>query len=291
MASIRTRTTAAGITSHSVLFRRHGRQTSLTFEDLKSAEDFKKLVDVLGPDKALATYELGDEAAITIDALAERYFAWKAGEVTARTLADYRRDHDNWISPHFGHLLAEVVDELDVQEWVDHMKTLLDPKTVADRHMLLHSMYRYGSARSRRLVSHNPCEETQLPKRGSKPAKGMPLPIWQDFRVRARAVEPDAADLCEFIASTGWRWSEAAALTVGDVEHYTDEDGTELVVATMGGVVRGGVVVPDEAKTAAAFRRSKLTRIAAAIVLKRCAGKAPAAVSYTHLTLPTKRIV
>jgi integrase len=124
-------------------------------------------------------------------------------------------------------------------------------------------------------VSHNPCTETQLPKRKAKPAKGMPLPVWQVFRVKAREVEPDAADLAEFIASTGWRWSEAAAVTVGRIEHYIDDDGTELVVATMSDVMRGGKVVKDSAKSRAGFRRAKLTRVAAQIVLRRIVGKGP----------------
>lgn len=275
MASVRERVSKSGETSWSVLYRMHKKQTSRTFVSAKAAEDFKTLCDVLGPAKAIATLDAAQKSALTVDELARRFFEWKAADVEPRTLADYRRDYDNWIKSWFGHRVADTIDELDVQAWVDHMSKTLDPKSVGDRHMILHSMYKYGAARVRRLVEHNPCTETQLPKRRSKPPKGMPVAVWQVFRAKAREVEPDAADLAEFIASTGWRWSEAVALRVGHVEQYTDTDGTDLVVATMSAVMRAGKVSEDSAKSEAGFRRSKLTRTAARIVLARMTGKGP----------------
>jgi len=64
------------------------------------------------------------------------------------------------------------IDESDVQRLVDHMAGRLSPKSVGDRYMLLHSMFQFGKAKSRGLVSHNPCFETALPKRVRKPPKG-----------------------------------------------------------------------------------------------------------------------
>jgi site-specific recombinase XerD len=281
VASIRARTNQSG-TVYNVLFRHRGKQTSETFEALEPAERFKHLVELLGAEKALAELNgNSDPDALTVDQLAAKFFDWKAGDIDTRTLTDYQRDYANWIKPTFGHRLADSVDELDVQQWVDKMKPRLDPKSIGDRHMILHSMFKYGSARVRRMVEHNPCTETQMPKRTKKPPKGMPLPVWQHFRVMARTVEPDAADLAEFIASTGWRWSEAAALTVGRIEHYVDHDGTDLVVATMGDVMRAGKVSTDSAKSHAGFRRSKLTRVAAGIVLTRSTGKGPGDLVFT----------
>lgn len=284
MASVRERSSKGGQRSWAVLFRHGGKQASRTFESEQAALDFKALVEILKPDKALAELDGGQNDGLTVDDLAARFFEWKAPDVEARTLTDYRRDYANWIQPRLGHRHAESVDELDVQALVDKMARLLDPKSVADRHMILHSMFKFGHARSRRLVTHNPCTETQLPKRKRKPPKGMPLPVWQHFRARARVVEPDAADLAEFIASTGWRWSEAAAVTVGRIEHYIDDDGTELVVATMGDVMRAGKIAKDSAKSDAGFRRSKLTRVAAQIVLARCVGKGPNDLVFTTAT-------
>ena len=102
-------------------------------------------------------------------------------------MGDYRRDYDNWIRPWFGHRAAESIDETDVQKLVDHMAQTLSPKSVADRHMLLHSMYAYGRAKTRRLVEHNPCLETELPKRVKKPPKGTTVP---EFRGRTQRGRP-----------------------------------------------------------------------------------------------------
>lgn len=286
MASMRERVSKQGVTSYAVLYRLDKKQRSETFADETSATEFKTLCDLIGPDKALLTLGLTRDQpdAVTVDELAHHFFDFKESDLEPRTIKDYRRDYENWVRPWFGHRIADTLDELDVQAWVDHMSKTLDPKSVGDRHMILHSMFKYGAARVRRIVEHNPCMETELPKRKTKPPKGMPPNVWQHFRITAREVEPDAADLAEFIASTGWRWSEAAALRVGNVEHYTDDDGTELVVASMGAVMRAGKVVADAAKSAAGFRRAKLTRVAAQIVLARMTGKGPADLVFTTST-------
>lgn len=221
MASVRERTSKRGQTTYQVQFREGGRQSSETFRTRKGAEDFAVLQPLLGRKKALAELEAQHGSGFTVDQLAERFFAHL--DVTPRTLADYRRDYANWIKPTLGHRQAATIDELDVQALVDGMKTKLDPKTVRDRHVLLSSMYRWGSARARGLVDHNPCEETQLPKVRKKPPRGMTLPEWHAFYATARSTDPDLADMALFLVATGWRWSEAAALTWANVADYGDE--------------------------------------------------------------------
>lgn len=282
MASLRERTSASGEKTWSVLYRVGKKQSSRAFEDEKSATDFKTLCDVLkDPLKAIATIEAGAAGAVTLDQLAAEFFDWKTRDVEERTIKDYRRDYANWIQPQLGHRIAETVDELDVQRLVDHMADRLDAKSVGDRHMILHSIYKYGSARSRRLVTHNPCLETQMPKRTKKPPKGMPLPAWFAIRSTARDLEPDALDLAEFIVATGWRWSEAAALTSALVDCYLDDDGTDLTVATMGRVMRNGSDVAG-AKSSAGFRATKVPEPAASIVRRRMIGKGPEDLIFTN---------
>jgi site-specific recombinase XerD len=281
MASVRTRQARDGSTTYAVLYRVGKKQSSRAFTDSKSAEKFKTLCDVLGPMKAIATIEADGTGALTLDQLAAEFFDWKKRDVELRTIKDYRRDYANWIQPRLGHRVAETVDELDVQQLVDHMATRLDAKSVGDRHMILHSIYKYGSARSRRLVTHNPCLETQMPKRTKKPPKGVPLPAWFALRAHGRDIEPDALDLAEFIVATGWRWSEAAALTIEHVDCYFDDDGTDLTVATMGNVMRAGQVVPG-AKSRAGFRASKVPEPAASIVRRRMVGKGPTDLIFTN---------
>ncbi len=166
-----------------MLYRLGTKQPSTTFSTLDAAEEFKELVDHLGPDRALRILVgqpvrgltgtefakvasllgpdramqamTGDEQprGITVAQLWERFIEWKDDDLTPRTRQDYRRDYGNHIEPWFAHMVADDVDEGDVQKWVDHMRKTLGPKTVADRHMILHSMYEFGRARSRQLAS------------------------------------------------------------------------------------------------------------------------------------------
>lgn len=287
MASIRKRVSKAGEVTYAVLYRSHGQQKSKTFGPApgrtpsKYADDFKGLIDILGVDKALATIEAEQQAGMTVDALAVLFFEWKAGDVTPRTLTDYQRDYTNWIQPRLGHRHCASLDERDVQAFVDDISKELEPKSVADRHMLLHSMFKFGVAKTRRLVDYNPCTETSLPKRGKRIVRGATLPEYLTLLTAARQVEPDAADLMQFIAATGWRWSEAAALAVRDVE---DDD---VLRATVTRVFRRDgsyalVIAEGEAKSQAGLRRTKVPRSAAAVVRRRLVGRGPDDLVFTN---------
>lgn len=282
MASIRERTSKGGETTWAVLWREGGKQTSMTFATPKAAQRFKDLVELLGPAKAIAEVTDADSRPFTVDDLATAFFEWKARDVTARTLADYRRDYDNWIKPTLGRRRAASVDELDVQQLVDKMADRLDPKSVADRHMILHSMYRFGAAKVRRLVEHNPCLETQLPRRVKKPPKGVTLPEWYALLEAATRTDPDAADLMLFIVGTGWRWSEAATLPARNVEEWADEGGRDRMFVTMRQVNRQGVVVADAAKSYAGFRRAEVTPVVADVLRRRLVGKSPDDLVFTN---------
>lgn len=279
MASIRERhSERTKTTTWAVLFRHNGKQKSQTFATPEAAERFRSLVELLGPEKALVELN-GTTAAkkLSVDDLFAEWIAWKAnsGDVTERTVKDYARDYDNWIRRPLGQRTAESIDERDVQNLVDSMRRAgLDAKSVGDRHMILHSMYKFGSAKVRQLVSHNPCLETQLPRRHKKPAKGLTAPELKAVYAAAQQVDPDAADLLLFIAGTGWRWSEAAVLKVSGVEVY-NERGRSVMYATMQRVNRQGAEADDAAKSYAGFRRAKLTPRTRAMVERRLVGKGP----------------
>lgn len=288
MEGIRERVSKSGRTSYAVPYRLNGRQTSKTFEAAppphppeKFAADFRALIVLLSPEGALRALNVDeDKPALTVDQLADRFLEWKGrpGEVTDRTLRDYHRDVDNWIRPWFGHQPADAVDEVAVQRWVDHMAERLSPKSVADRHMLLHSMYDFGRARTRKLVEHNPCKETELPRRAKKRAKGTAV---HEYRAILEHAGDDARDLVEFIGETGWRFSEAAALPVWAVE----DDGADVwvnVVQVFRLVDGKQVLVADEAKSWAAFRRIRLFPDSAATVRRRIVGRGPNDLVFTN---------
>lgn len=283
MASIRERGSTVA-----VLYRLDGKQTSQTFHDLAAAERFRDLIDLLGVQRAIAEIKAEQAHGFTVDQLAEAFFDWKRGDVEPRTLADYRRDYANWIQPFIGHRQAEAIDELDVQQLVDGWvrSGRLEPKSIADRHMILGGMYRYGSAKVRRLVTHNPCEETQLPVRKKKPPKGVTLSEWKALHAAAQRINPDAADLMLFIVLTGWRFSEATALLFRDVEEY-DHDDRLIMFATMGAVFRRDadnrrIRAEGKAKSDAGLRRIKLTSRTAEMIRRRQVGCGPGDYVFTN---------
>lgn len=293
MASINERTTKAGRTTFAVLYRHGVKQASKTFDNEKAAERFKGLVELLGPDKAIKEVFGGgsDVARLTVGDLFEQWIEWKQNtDVTERTLADYRRDYDNWIGPRLGHLRADTVDELDVQKWVDWMSGRIDPKTVGDRHMILGSMFRFGTARSRRLIDRNPCLETMLPSKKKKAPKGFTLSQWDAMHAYAQRHEPDADDLLLFIAGTGWRIGEASAVTVAAVDDYGDAEYegevVPMVFVSVLGVHRSDehgrlIYAEGMAKSAAGVRRINLLPDAAHMVRRRIIGKKPGELVFT----------
>lgn len=278
MASIRERA-SAGTSTYQVLYRHGSKQTSTTFESRREAERFVARMDLDGIDAALASIEPDRPTAITLDDLARLWFTKREGDVAAgsltpRVLTGYRRDYDNWIKPYLGGLPAESIDEMRVQEWIDRIKTRpkSSPKSVGDRHAILHGIFKWASDPRRKLLpaGHNPCVGTELPKKERKPPKGLRLPEMHALTTTARVVDPDAADVIEFIAGTGWRLGETVALAAGQVE----DDGTDVWV-TMTRVWRREVGFTEGAKSGAGYRRLRVLGPAVAMLRRRIVGKAP----------------
>lgn len=288
-----------GLVSWRVRYRdTDGRERSETFYDETAAEEFAGLVNTLGPTRALAYIDDrldGDDGpTLTVDALFEKWIEWKGardkrGELrrvkSERTILDYRRMYRSHIKAAFGTTPANLVSPTDVQVWIDNLD--LSPKTVADYHALLHGMYKWGIHPSRGLVVVDPCESTELPARRKKPPKGLRPLEWQILHQAARDVDKDAADLLLFMASTGWRWSEAVACQVKDVDHWIDEQGTSRTFVTMGRVLRregNTYAFVDDAKSEAGMRRVRLVGESERMVLDRIYGKGP-----NDLILTTKQ--
>lgn len=284
MASVRERVSVDGRSTWQVLYRYGKKQPSKTFETEEAAERVKGLIDALGPDRAFAALaEELNQTGPTLAELAEQWLEWKRRDLTARAHADYVRDIANWIDPFFGHRQADAITEADVQAWVDRdLATRLAPKTVADRHALLHGIYAWASARKRAHVPHNPCLETELPKRTRKAPKGLTMGEWLTLRRAAYSVDLDAADLIVFMAGTGWRIGEATALMATAIE-----DGPTMFV-TMTHVNRKGEGVVAGGKSEAAERRIRMLPDCATMLRRRMANlTAPTDYVFTNSHSPT----
>lgn len=294
MASIEKRTTSKGKTRYRVKWReggtRDGEPQSATFNRQQEARDFAARVAACGhhwPDDTTGAASVPPTA--TVDQLATAYLADRARRVRSdRTIADYHRDYARWIAPFLGSTVAATLTDDDVQEWVDAMAdgtlspTLKPaaPKSVRDRHALLSGALAWGIRKGR--LGRNPCQETQLPKRQKGAPKGLRPAEWDALYAALVQIDPDAADLALFLLASGWRWSEATALTTFDVEDYGE--GGPLHV-TLAQVTRrnaaGQRVIVEEGKGQASIRRIQLDDAAAAMVRRRMVGLRPGALVFT----------
>lgn len=286
MASVRKRVGKRGETTWAVLYRHGGKQCSKAVTSEKGAEKLVALMDQFGVEKALQfVKDAGSaEASLTIDELFTKWIVTKNGDVTVDTVGGYIQDYEKWIKPYLGHREAAMIDELDVQEWVDKIRVVpskatgkpLSAKSVADRHALLHQMYDWGSEKKRLLVPRNPCKETKLPRRAKTNPKGLRLPELHRLLEAGDGLDQEAADLVAFMAGTGWRISESIALPRWAVEEVDLPSGDVAVYVTMGQVLRRHEGVVTDAKSAASLgRRLRVLGPGAAVLRRRIVGLGP----------------
>jgi integrase len=286
MASVQERVLSGGERTWAVLFRQNKKQRSKTFVSEQAALEFKVMVENFGAERALRYLqdETPKQVGMSLDELAEKWLAAKKGDLTPNIHRGYRRDYDGWIRDRLGFREATSIDERDVQAWVDWMRVHpsatgepLSPKSIADRHAILHQIFKWGSARARGYVDHNPCKETDLPRRTKKPPKGLRIPELYALLEAGERGDQDTADVVAFMAGTGWRISEAIALTAGAVE----DDGDRVYVS-MGRVHRRGVGFTDGAKSDASYgRRLWILGPAVQVLRRRVVGKAPGDLVFT----------
>jgi integrase len=269
-----------GTISWRVRFRHAGKETSETFDTESAARVFCQDIEARGVDYAVAMREAEDRdrRGKTLDEALDSYLEWKAARVRSdRTIKDYRRRYELAIRPMLGHRRINGITDEDIAEWVDAMVTgrvgrkkkddlPLSPKSIADRHALLHSVFKHALAK--KWIDTDPCANTDLPKRHKKPPKGLRPGEWQALHAALAQIDPDAADLASFLLATGWRFGEATALTTYDVE----DDGLNMWV-TVTQVMRrdatGRTHAVEDAKSQAGQRRVKLDREAATMVRDR----------------------
>lgn len=262
-----------GTTTWRVRFRHNGRNSSETFHTEHAANVFCHDLETLGAAEAVRRRDEYDKAHTTpsLDQTAERFFRWKAQRVRSdRTIADYRRDYRNHIAPALGGKPVGAITDTDVQHLVDDLLAQgRSPKTVCDRHALLHAILKYAcSTAGDKVLEANPAIGTDLPPRRQSTPKALLPTEWGALSAALRQIDPDAADLAMFLLHSGWRWSEATALDGWSV----DDNGT-LVRVTMGRVLRRNAanefVVVEEGKAQASLRSITLDPDASQMVRRR----------------------
>ena len=265
-----------GAITYRVLFRYNRKSCSETFSTARDAKTFCADIESRDVHYALKVLHATEkEATNKLDLIAAEFFDWKLNKVRSdRTVADYRRDYNNWISPTFGHRGAGAIDEQEIQKWVDQLskgidgKKKLSPKSVKDKHAILFSIFSFANAPSRHLVDRNPCIGTDLPKARKLQPKGLKPAEWIALHSALRTIDPHAADLAAFMLATGLRWSEAVAISSYDI---WDENGT--VYVTVSHVARrdasGAYPIVEDTKSAAGARRLAIDSETAEMVARR----------------------
>ena len=278
MASIRVRHNKDGSTSHVVLFRHQGKQTSVPFLDPKAAETFRAAA-TLNADMAVAMLNQ-KQAGRTVDSLFVEWLELKQSDMTVEAHRDYERQYAKWIKPTFGWRDAELITEKEVQAWVDKtLKPKLAPKSVAKNHALLHGMFKWASSRTVGLIENDPCTETKLPRKVKRPPRGMTIAELQWLLGAAQTVEQRAtADVVAVAAGTGWRPGEVLGLLVGGVEI----DLRGHVYVTMLSVYRRGEGIVAGGKTEAAGRRIRVLGPGVDVIKRRVEGRGPMEPLFPH---------
>lgn len=216
-ASIHTRVLASGAESIRVRWRENGTQRIQTFTDLAGAEVFRRNVEKFGPSRA---YELAG-----ISDIVDGTHAWTVTDAATHhvdhltgiepgTIATYRR----FIANDLG-VLADVpvvaVTPVTIATWVQALETRGNGgKTIANKHGWLHTVF--ARAVDERRIPANPCEGTRLPD--TAPAEEPVFLTRAQFDTIHTTITEHWRPLTLWLAATGTRFSEATALTVGDID-------------------------------------------------------------------------
>lgn len=218
MPQVNTRKNADGSRSYYVRLRdprRQNKQTSATFYTKPEAEKFCRVVDVLGPARALDDLDRDLDVANepTLDDWAARHFAALTG-ITDGTRVSYQRIYARTWQPPLGAMRLSTITREDVGAAVNHLTS--SDKTVRNAWGVLAGIMK--AATRARLVTDNPCDGVRLPRRTEHERVEHRYLTVADFHTLIEATPGHWRPLVWMLAGTGMRWGELEALNVGDVD-------------------------------------------------------------------------
>lgn len=212
VASIHAQKNRSG-NAYRVLWRKDGRQRSLTFENLPSAERFKTLLDDHGPDEALRIIAL-DEIGRHVPSVTEwlRSHIDNLTGVQPATVARYHAYVVRDIAPVFGSMPISTVTESTIARWVNGLRG--SGKTISNKHGFLSGAFK-AAVRAGVLTS-NPCEGRRLPHTRVEETVFLTA---AEFRLLHDHIPRERwKNLALWLVTTGMRFSEATALSATDVD-------------------------------------------------------------------------
>ena len=209
MGSISSYETSAG-KRYRVRYRKpdHAQTDKRGFRTKRQAEEFLSSVEV---SKLRGEWVDPSRSRITIEEWAQRWYDAQL-QLKATTLSGYRYTLDKHILPTWGQVRLSDIGHAEVQAWVTALSQTLAASTVRQIYLVLSGLAKYAVRDGR--LSRNPCEGVQLP-RVVKKHRGY-LSHAQVRRLAAGCGE--YSDVVLFLAYTGLRWGEMAALRVGRLD-------------------------------------------------------------------------
>lgn len=204
-----------------VRFRLNGSQTTETFTAEAEAVKFCIDLDEYGPVRAQQLlYDRLAKAEAVTPALDDWVTTWldDVCDANQATRDKYRRNYNRHISPMFGTLPIGQITADDCRRLV---RTLGDTKglkdaTVGNVFSVLAGAMK--SAHRRGIITTDPTAETKIPNRTAHlDAEATFLTRLEYLSLRA-AFDPRFVPLLDFVAGTGARWGECAALQVRDLD-------------------------------------------------------------------------
>jgi len=179
------------------------------FTTKRSAEEFLATVEV---SKIRGEFIDPGRSRMAIKDWAPRWYASQL-QLKETTLSGYRHSLDKHVLPKWGDYRLIEIGHSGVQEWVSGLAKTLAPSTVRQVFLVLNGLMKYAIRDGR--LGRNPCDDIRLPRVARKTRGYL---SHEQVRELARNCGSGYADLILFLAYTGLRWGEMAALKVGRVD-------------------------------------------------------------------------
>ena len=221
MASIRTRTRKDGSEYHTLTWREDNQQRAHSFDTMREAEQWKRLLDANGQSMTKATdiYENSLEEGPTVLELLEEHIAQLTG-VGLYQIKRYKTAMRTHFTNEFGHMKISGIKHADVVRGVQYMQTKegrggkpMAAKTIANHHGLLSAAFTTAVRAGYRTT--NPCDGVKLPK--SERTEDVARFITHTEWVRIiEELHPHYVPFFQLLIGTGLRFGEASALLGSD---------------------------------------------------------------------------
>jgi integrase len=212
MASLRVRQRKDGSSYTAVLYTLGDKQTSSSFNDHREAVDFQRLVNRVGPAKAIESWRNRQptDDGHTVASWCSDHIDRLTG-VNQATRTKYRRYVANDIAPsRIGPMPLSALTNHDVAAWFNSLPG--SAKTAANKHGFLAGALN-GAVRAKHL-SANPCDGHRM--RRDAPSE-MVFLTDEEFALLHSCVSEHWQPLVEFLVASGARFGEATALKPRDI--------------------------------------------------------------------------